>query len=55
MSKELEAELGKLTYDRAKLEAAYKVNIARAQEIVNLLQQDEEKKSEEPKKGQKDK
>jgi len=49
MSKELEAELGKLTYERAKLEAAYKANMARAQEIINLLQQDEEIKAEKPK------
>ena len=49
MSKELEAELGKLTYERAKLEAAYKANMARSQEIVSLLQQDEGKKAEKPK------
>ena len=50
MSKELKTELGELTYERAKLEAAYKANMARAQEIINLLQQDEGKKVEEPKK-----
>jgi len=49
MSKELEAELGKLTYKRAKLETELQEALARSQEIINLLQQDEEIKAEKPK------